>query len=432
MITLSNIPTHQLAQFLLQAVRDMLAVAGLSENSLLEESVYTVLVVALALSLSWIVRMLILFVVGRLKLLRGRGKAVAMHYQKLLRHCIHIVSPLVILALLPFAFNGITPFSRIIHVGAMIYLIVTFAIAISAGVNFAWERFNVRGNTRNLPLAGIRNLCIGIVWAISAIVIGSVMLDKSPVALLTGLGAFATVLMLVFRDSILGFVAGLQLSQNDMVRIGDWIVVPSTIANGIVEDMSLSTVKVRNWDNTIVMLPPYTLVSTSFQNWRGMSDSGSRLISRSVTFCIDSVTSVTDDVITEVSALLDMQKYIERVKATGQYYDNGLACVNGTLQSNLGLFRAYMCQYLLHHPQVNTAEQILVRIMPMDDRGVPLQIYCYTSTDWTVYEAVQSEILEHLIVAAQNFGLQPYSTPSSEDVRFLRPNANTGDLEKVG
>lgn len=419
MIALSNIPTHQLAQFMLQAVREMLAVAGLSENSLLEESVYTVLVVALALSLSWIVRMLILFVVGRLKLLRGRGKAVAMHYQKLLRHCIHIVSPLVILALLPFAFNGVTPFSRIIHVGAMIYLIVTFAIAISAGVNFAWERFNVRGNTRNLPLAGIRNLCVGIVWIVSVIIIGSVVLDKSPVALLTGLGAFATVLMLIFRDSILGFVAGLQLSQNDMVRIGDWIVVPSTIANGIVEDMSLSTVKVRNWDNTIVMLPPYTLVSTSFQNWRGMTDSGSRLISRSVVFTVDSVVAASDALLQTIEPLPGMQEFINRVNVSGQYYDGSVAGVNGTAQSNLGLFRAYVCGYLLEHQQVDSSQQILVRIMPIDGSGVPLQIYCYTSTNWTIYEAVQSEIMEHLLTMAPHFGLQPYSAPSNEDIRLL-------------
>ncbi len=419
MIALSNIPTHQLAQWLLQSIRGVLHTLGLPNNHVVEDVVYVAIVAVLALFLAWFIRRGVLFITQRLKFKVLKRKVAVQHYRHLLQRCSHIVSPLVILGMLPFAFGGQSTLYRIVHTLVVAYLIISISIALGAIINFIWERFNARENTKNLPLAGIRNLCVGIVWIVSVIIIGSVVLDKSPVALLTGLGAFATVLMLIFRDSILGFVAGLQLSQNDMVRIGDWIVVPSTIANGIVEDMSLSTVKVRNWDNTIVMLPPYTLVSTSFQNWRGMTDSGSRLISRSVVFTVDSVVAASDALLQTIEPLPGMQEFINRVNVSGQYYDGSVAGVNGTAQSNLGLFRAYMCGYLLEHQQVDSSQQILVRIMPIDGSGVPLQIYCYTSTNWTIYEAVQSEIMEHLLTMAPHFGLQPYSAPSNEDIRSL-------------
>lgn len=141
--------------------------------------------------------------------------------------------------------------------------------SINAVLNFVWHRYDEKDNVKNHPLKGLLQVSKGIVWLIGIILIGSIIFDKSPVVLLTGLGAFAAILMLIFKDSILGVVAGVQLSQNDMLRVGDWIVVPGTPANGFVEDVSLTAVKVRNWDNTIAMLPPYTLVSTSFQNWRG-------------------------------------------------------------------------------------------------------------------------------------------------------------------
>lgn len=170
--------------------------------------------------------------------------------------------------------------------------------------------------------------------------------------LLTGLGAFATVLMLVFKDSILGLVAGLQLSQNDMLRVGDWIVVPSTIANGIVIDVSLTAVKVQNFDNTIVTLPPYTLISTSFQNWRGMKDSGCRRILKSIIMDSDTVAPATPELIERIVKKYPIVKvYVEKLQSLGHPdYAQGLAVVNGTIDTNLGLFRAYMCQWLLNNP----------------------------------------------------------------------------------
>lgn len=418
MIAMSNIPTHEIAQWVLHLIQSAIRAIGLPQNGVVEELAYVVSAVVLSLGIAWFVRWVVLMIVERLRYGKRHSQTLR-HYRRLLKRCTSVISPLVILGMLPFAFTEKSVLSRVSNICVVIYLIFTISAAVSAVINYAWERYNARENSKNLPLAGIRNLCIGVVWIVAVIIIGSVILGKSPIALLTGLGAFATVLMLIFRDSILGFVAGLQLSQNDMVRIGDWIVVPSTIANGIVVDMSLSTVKVQNWDNTIVMLPPYSLVSTSFQNWRGMSDSGSRLISRAVIFSADSIVSVSENLLQSVGSLQGVDEFIKRIKASGQYYDNGLASVNGTMSSNLGLFRAYMCGYLLRHSQINNSQQILVRIMPIDGNGVPLQIYCYTATDWTIYEAVQSEIMEHMIITSRQFGLQPYSSPTSEDVERI-------------
>lgn len=292
-------------------------------------------------------------------------------------------------------------------------------MAICSVLSFAWLRFDKERNTKNLPIRGILDTVIGILWVITAIICVAIIVDKSPAALLTGLGAFAAVLMLVFKDSILGLVAGLQLSQNDMLRVGDWIVVPSTIANGIVIDVSLTAVKVQNWDNTIVTLPPYTLISGSFQNWRGMSDSGVRQIARSILIDIYSVTQTTPDFIKKmVTQFPQLKAYVDKVQTAGHpIFDPGLATVNGTVDTNLGLYRAYLCEWLLGHPSISSSRQILVRLMAPTDNGIPLQIWCFTSTTaWTAYEAIQSALFEHIAVTAPSFGLQIYNDTSGADV----------------
>lgn len=426
------IPSHQVAAWLISHIRNLLNHLGLAGDKTIEEVIYVAAIVLFALFLGWVIRRIILWGTRRIVALKKTKFTTELLQQRVLTRCSHIIPPMVILGLLPFAFDSTSVLLTIFRTCVIIYLIVAITMAINKIITFIWMRYDERENTKNLPLAGIHNVCVGIVWIISVIVIGSVILDKSPMALLGGLGAFATVLMLVFKDSILGFVAGIQLSQNDMIRIGDWIVVPSTIANGIVVDMSLTAVKVQNWDNTIVTLPPYTLVSTSFQNWRGMSESGHRLISRAVYFDVDSVTAASAELIQSVGSLPNMEAYIAKVTESGQFYDPALATVNGTLQTNLGLFRAYMCEFLLNHPLVANDQQILVRIMTPDASGYPLQIYCYTTTAWTAYEAVQSEIFEHIAAIAPKFNLRLFNNPSGMDMRSLaadKAQPTTAQLE---
>lgn len=414
-----NIPGHSLAVWLLDTIDGLLNRLGLEKHQTVEEIIYVAVIVGAAFLIGWAVRVGVLWLSRLYVKWRKSVMGTQLNKQKVLIKCSNIITPLMLMGLLPFAFEKGSPVLHVLMIVVWIYFVLVMVIAINSIIRFAWWRYDAKENTKNLPLAGIRNLFVGIVWIVGVIIIGSIILDKSPAVLLTGLGAFAAALMLIFKDSILGFVASVQLSQNDMLRIGDWIVVPSTIANGIVQDMSLTAVKVQNWDNTIVTLPPYTLVSTSFQNWRGMSDSGWRLISRSVIFDVDSIKPADSDTLARVAALPGMQKFIDKINSSGQFYDPGVAVVNGTTATNLGLLRAYMCDFLLNHPLVAKDQQILVRIMTPDASGMPLQIYCYTTTAWTAYEAVQSEIFEHIAAVAPTFGLRLYNAPSGHDVSAL-------------
>ena len=413
-VTSTLVPSHKLATWLMVHITAVLDRLGLAHEKTIEEVIYVIIVSLIAIFIGWAVRSVILWCTRRIVDAYHTEVGSQLLRRKVLSRCSHVIPPVVILCLIPLAFDRNSSLLHLLKLLLLVYCIIVVTNAICVVLTFAWQRFDKRNNTRNLPLQGIINIICGILWIIAAIVSVSVLVDKSPAVLLTGLGAFAAALMLIFKDSILGFVAGIQLSQNDMLHVGDWIVVPSTIADGIVTEVTLSAVKVRNWDNTIVTLPPYTLVSTSFQNWRGMSDSGWRLISRSFYFDNDSIIAATPDLIDSVSSLPGMKQFIERIRSHGPLYDPGVAVVNGTIDTNLGLFRAYMCSYLLAHPLVAKDQQILVRIMKPSPEGMPLQIYCYTTTQWIAYEAVQSEIFEHIALMCPLFRLRAASADYRE------------------
>jgi len=419
MLIAEIIPSHKVAQWLLVHIHRLLDIVGLEKDKMTEEIIYVAIIVVTAMLLGWLLSYGIRLLIRKIVDVRSPQLAADLKEKHVLIRCCRIVPPLVILALLPFAFTGDSVLNTIIIRALLVYTSVTVCMAICSVLSFAWLRFDKERNTKNLPIRGILDTVIGILWVITAIICVAIIVDKSPAALLTGLGAFAAVLMLVFKDSILGLVAGLQLSQNDMLRVGDWIVVPSTIANGIVIDVSLTAVKVQNWDNTIVTLPPYTLISGSFQNWRGMSDSGVRQIARSILIDIYSVTQTTPDFIKKmVTQFPQLKAYVDKVQTAGHpIFDPGLATVNGTVDTNLGLYRAYLCEWLLGHPSISSSRQILVRLMAPTDNGIPLQIWCFTSTTaWTAYEAIQSALFEHIAVTAPAFGLQIYNDTSGADV----------------
>lgn len=401
------IPSYSIAQWLLEKIDIFLSSIGLPQNSLLEEILYTIIVLCVSGGIGWIIRcilQLIIRLIFRIKHFTILNELISL---RVISRCSHIVPPLVILAFIPFVFENEANISEAIRRLSTVYLLITIANGLCSILSFLWMRYDTYKNTRNLPLRGVLNVGKGIVWIIILIIAVSVLIDKSPTVLLTGLGAFAAALMLIFKDSILGFVACIQISQNDMLHVGDWVVVPSTIANGIVIDVSLSVVKIRNWDNTIVMLPPYSLISTSFQNWRGMSDSGVRQISRSILIDNNTIIQSSPSLIAEIKEKIpSLSDFISQSSAKGTLYNNGSASINGSIETNLGLFRAYVCQYLISHPMISSSSQILVRLMSGNATGTPLQIYCYTTTtDWTIYEAVQSEIVEHIISICPTFHL---------------------------
>lgn len=417
MITVDIIPSHTLAQWLLTNIHHLLDIIGLSKDKNTEEVLYVAIIILCAMGIGWVLSNGIRLIIRKIIMVRRPDLGQALVQRHVLSRCAAIIPPLVVLALIPFAFIGTSTLSSVIMRAVLVYTTIIVCMALCTVAGFIWDSFEKKRNSRNLPLRGILDTIIGILWVLAAIVSVSIIVGKSPAALLTGLGAFAAVLMLVFKDSILGLVAGLQLSQNDMLHVGDWIVVPSTPANGIVTDVSLTTIKVQNWDNTIITLPPYTLVSSSFQNYRGMTDSGVRQIARSVIIDTYSVKPISETDVDSLATQFPIIKgYVDKIRQSGNVFDPGLATVNGTIDTNLGLFRAYLCEWLLAHPSISSKDQILVRLMAPNEYGTPLQIWCFTSTNkWTAYEAIQSALFEHITVTAPLFGLNLYVYTSGQD-----------------
>lgn len=418
MILVDIIPSHQIAVWALDMVYKMLDGFNLSPQARLTvgEVVYTALVIVVAAAIGWVVTEVIVRL-SRLLLRHHDTPATReMIQQHIFMRCGRILPPLIMLALLPWAFKPGTVIN-IITKGLVIYTMIVAAFAINAVFTMLWNRFNAKQNTHNLPLNGILNTIKGIVWGVVVIAAVSYLLDKSPAYLFTGLGAFAAALMLIFKNPILGLVAGIQLSQNDMLRVGDWIVVPNTPANGTVLDMSLTAVKVYNWDNTTVTLPPYTLVNSSFQNYRSMTESGVRRIAREVTFDIYSVRELADGEAAAIAEKLTLLKDFVAKAAPAPQFNSEIAAVNGTINTNLGLFRAYMCLYINSNPQFSHTSYTMVRMMQPVGNGYPIQIYCFTSTAaWVEYEAIQSALFEHILAVAPVFGLMLFNAPSGADI----------------
>ena len=277
--------------------------------------------------------------------------------------------------------------------------------------------------SKDKPLKGLMQIVLIIIYCIGLIAMVSILLDKSPALLLSGLGAMTAVIMLIFRDSILGFVAGLQIAANNSIRRGDWIVLPQCNADGEVIDIALHTVKIQNWDKTIANIPTHKFMEESFINWRGMIESGGRRISRNILFDVSSVRRLTDEEIVKLGRIELIADYIKSKTAEIEKYNaksNNAAPVNMRRLTNIGTFREYARQYLLHNDLLRHDLPLLVRQMPQTEHGLPLQIYTFTKdTDWAKYEAVQSDIFDHLISSAGFFGLRLYQQPGWHDIQIV-------------
>jgi miniconductance mechanosensitive channel len=257
-----------------------------------------------------------------------------------------------------------------------------------------------------------------------------VVLDKAPLILLSGLGAFTAVLMIIFRDSILGFVAGIQLSANRMVAIGDWIEMPKYQADGDVIDVSLTTVKVQNWDKTITTIPTHRLISDPFKNWRFMTLAGGRRIKRALRIEAASVRFLDDEEMERFAQYALLRDYVaEKQRALDEHNGNipGDPGIDANIRrlTNLGTFRAYVEQYLRTHPNIHhEGMTLMVRQLEGDALGIPIEVYCFTTTTaWTEYEAIQADLFDHFYAIAADFGLRVFQSPSGADVRALARQA---------
>lgn len=321
-----------------------------------------------------------------------------------LRKQSHIIPPIIMNTLLPFAFDKRPLLLHYMENAVWIYFCIAATMAVTAIMSSLGETAFSNGKYHNRPIKGFVQIARMAVYIVSGIVIISILTGKSPVYLIGGLGAFAAVLMLITKDSILGFVGGYLLLENDMVRIGDWIEVPGDTINGTVTDISLTIVKVQNFDNTIATIPPYTLINNSFLNWRGMSDSGGRRIARGYTVKLDNITPCDSHM-------------LKTVKRLNSEFAKQIEAADDTLpETNAGLFRMYAEIYLKQHPFVRRDMTIMVRTLAPTDSGLPIQFYCFTTTtDWQQYENIQASIMEHFAWVMPQFGLYPFQNSSSRD-----------------
>jgi len=308
---------------------------------------------------------------------------------------------------------------------AEIYMLFAAIFTIDAFLSSIVDIYHSYDESRELPVRIFAQVAKILLYAVVGIVILSTVIGKSPAFLIGGLGAMAAVLMLIFKDPILGLAAGIQLSANKMVRVGDWIEMPKFGADGDVIDISLTTVKVQNWDKTIITIPTFALVSEGVKNWRGMSESGGRRIKRSIYIDMTSVKFCTQEMIEKFNRIQYLSDYIKDKKKELSDFneqrniDNSVL-VNGRRMTNLGTFRAYLVSYLKDHPKINKNLTFLVRQLDPGPTGLPLEIYVFSSDQiWANYESIQADIFDHILAVIPEFDLRVYQNPTGADFQNL-------------
>ncbi|MDR1938733.1 MAG: mechanosensitive ion channel family protein [Tannerellaceae bacterium] len=346
--------------------------------------------------------------------------------RKIIDKLIHIVPAVLVYTLLPLAFppneqegNPLVFIRQL----CLVYCIAIVLRFIHATLNLVHEFFNGKESFKNKPIKGFVQIMQVTAFFIGGILIISILINKSPVTLFAGLGASAAILMLVFKDAILNFIAGIQLSANDMLRAGDWITMPKYNADGVVLEVNLAALKVRNFDNTIVTIPPYALLSDSFQNWRGMSESAGRRVKRSVSIDMNSVGFCTREMLDKFRRISLITGYIDAKEEELKQYNEALRIdgsipVNGRRQTNLGVFRAYLVRYLENHPAVSRELPCMVRHLQPTDKGIPVEVYFFsTEKNWVLYEGIQADVFDHILAVVPEFGLRIFQDVSGNDLR---------------
>ena len=312
---------------------------------------------------------------------------------------------------------------RLVNNVALALMVFFLVMAISAALSAMEAMYRATPAGAARPIKGLMQLVKLVLFIVAALVIIGAVTDKKIGLLLSGLGAMSAVLILVFKDTILGFVAGIQLSSNDMLRVGDWITMPGAHADGDVIDITLYTVKVRNFDRTIVTIPTWKLISESYQNWRGMSESGGRRIKRALLLDASTVHFLDADELSRLGRFRLLEGYLgakntELAEWNRSLGEAGELAVNRRRLTNLGSFRAYVTEYLRQHPRIHHGMTCMVRQLESQAQGIPLELYCFTATtDWAAYETIQSDIFDHLIALLPEFGLALYQPPTGRDVR---------------
>lgn len=416
--------TNEFARILLTWIKSFLSWIGIPRDRLneLDEIIFLILIVVIAFAVGAVFHYLSVRFTRKVLKYKNISFLSSLIEYNALRKMSAVIPPLIISALLPFVFDYRSTWFTVSEKITWIYFFIALLFSVNAVLNSVGNVLMNKEQLQNRPMKGFIQIFQVIFSCVAIIVIISILINKSPLNLITGLGAFAAVLMLIFKDTILGFVAGVLLSENDMVHIGDWIEMPQNNVNGVVMDITLNIVKVQNFDNTIVTIPPYSLVSGSFINWRGMTESGGRRIMREYALKLDCIQPCTPEFLEKMKKFdADLADFItekQKQAAEGKVAntDNPAGLVNGTIDTNVGLLRAYMTLYLKRHPFISKDLLLMVRTLAPTENGLPVQIYCFSSNkNWPSYESIQAEIMEHFVSVLPEFGLYPFQNPTARD-----------------
>ncbi len=340
---------------------------------------------------------------------------------KVLDRLVHLVPAVIVFTTIEFVPDLSEDVAQVVRNVSMGYMVLILTWALSSALSAANAIYAQTEIAKERPLKGFVQLIQIAVWSFGGVLVVAALLDRSPLLLLSGLGAMTAILLLVFKDTILSLVASVQLTATDMVRVGDWIEMPELGADGDVIDVQLHTVKVQNWDKTITTIPTHRLISDSFKNWRGMTESGGRRIKRSLVIDITSIRFHTEEEIERFSRFALLEDYIGRKQQELTEYNTNLQkhvdeSVNLRRLTNIGTLRAYAYNYLRNHPKVHQGMTLIVRQLEPDADGLPLELYCFTNTTaWTEYEDIQSDIFDHLLAVVPEFGLRLFQQPSGFD-----------------
>lgn len=342
---------------------------------------------------------------------------------KVLQYLAHLVPATLFYQFGPVILRDQPVLSSLLREFVFLYIVLVLLLAANAVLNAGLAIYQQFPVSQRFPLKGFVQALKIFLFLAGGILVLSILTGKSPLVFFSGLGAMTAVLMLVFKDAILGFVAGVQLTANNMVRKGDWIEMPQFGADGDVLDVSLTTVKVQNWDKTITSIPAYALISQSFKNWKGMQESGGRRIKRAIHIDMNSIRFCDDEMLDRFSKIQYIRDYLQKKQEDLTNYNQDLEAdpsspVNGRRLTNVGTFRAYVKAYLEHHPKIHQGMTFLVRQLSPGEDGLPLEIYVFSNDQvWANYEAIQSDIFDHFLAALPEFDLHVFQNPTGADLR---------------
>ena len=401
----------------------LLVQLGVSDR--LVEPLATLTLLAITLALAWLVNFVTKrIIVAWVKRLADRSRT---HWDNALvdarvpDRLAHLAPALLVYVAAPLVFPHQDFAASLVRRVAMAFVIVTVALAVNGALKAVIVVYRTYDRSKRAPISTYVQVAQIVLVVVASVLIVSLLLDRSPWALLSGIGALTAVIMLVFKDSILGFVASVQLTTNDMVRRGDWIEVPRYGADGDVVEVSLHTVKVQNWDKTISTIPTYQLMQDTFKNWRGMSESGGRRIKRALYIDMNSVGFCDEEMLRRFEKIELLKDYLrdkrDEVAATNESRGGDDLPTNLRRLTNVGTFRAYIAAYLRAHPKIHNELTFLVRQLQSTDRGLPIEVYVFSNDqNWARYEDIQSDLFDHFLAVLPEFGLRVFQLPAGADL----------------